>query len=100
MATSYNNLAVNLNSQGKYDEAEVLFQKTLQIRERALGKEHPSIADSYNNLAANLTAHGKYKEAEVLYQKALQICERMLCEDHPHTVLFKKNLADCRAGMK
>jgi hypothetical protein len=36
-----NNLAVLLYSQGKYKLAEPLYRETLQLREKALGKEHP-----------------------------------------------------------
>jgi hypothetical protein len=36
-----NNLAGHLYSQGKYELAEPLYRKTLQLTEKALGKEHP-----------------------------------------------------------
>ena len=38
-------------AQGKYAEAEPLYQRALEIREKALGPEHPDVALSLNNLA-------------------------------------------------
>ncbi len=38
---SLNNLASLYHSQGRYDEAEPLYQRSLAIREKALGENHP-----------------------------------------------------------
>ncbi|WP_390842559.1 MULTISPECIES: tetratricopeptide repeat protein [Nostoc] len=43
VATSYNNLALLYYSQGRYSEAEPLFQKVLEIAELCLGVNHPNI---------------------------------------------------------
>ena len=43
-------------SQGKYDYAEPLYERSLAIREKALGPEHPDVAQSLNNLAGLLRA--------------------------------------------
>jgi prophage maintenance system killer protein len=56
-----------LDSQGKYKEAEAMHQQTLQLKEKVLGKEHPSMLNSMNNLANVLYSQGKYKEAEVMH---------------------------------
>ena len=72
-ATSYNNLAANLQAQGKYADAEPLFRTALEIRRRVLGEGHPDTAPGYNNLAANLHAQGKHAEAEPLFRTALEI---------------------------
>ncbi len=92
-ATSYNNVAYNLNAQGRLQEAEPLFRKALEICERVLGEEHPSTATSYNNVASNLNAQGRLQEAEPLYRKALEICERVLGEEHPSTATSYNNVA-------
>lgn len=70
-ATSYDNVAFNLNAQGRYTEAEPLYRKALGISERVLGDDHPDTGTSYNNLASNMDAQGRYSEAEPLYRKAL-----------------------------
>ena len=40
-----------LLSQGKYAEAEPLYERSQAIREKALGPEHPDVAQSLNNRA-------------------------------------------------
>lgn len=40
--------------QGKYEEAEPLFERSLAIREKALGPDHPDVAESLNNWAGLL----------------------------------------------
>ena len=92
-ATSYNNVASNLNAQGRLQEAEPLYRKALEIRERVLGEEHPSTATSYNNVASNLNAQGRLQEAEPLLRKALEIWERVLGEEHPDTASSYNNVA-------
>ena len=66
-ATSLNNLAVLYRAQGKYAEAEPLYQRALAIYEQQLGQDHPDTASSLNNLAGLYKAQGKYAEAEPLY---------------------------------
>lgn len=75
-----------------YDQAQPLFRKGLEIRQRVLGEEHPSTAASYNNVASNLNAQGKYEQAEPLLRKGLEINQRVLGEEHWNTKLFAKNL--------
>ena len=47
-------------AQGRYGEAEPLYQRALKIREKVLGPEHPDVAHSLNNLAALYHAQGRY----------------------------------------
>ena len=84
-ATSYLNVAYNLNAQGKYAEADPLYRKALAIFRKVLGEEHPATATSYNNLASNLNAQGRYAEAEPLLRKSLAIRQKVLGEEHPDT---------------
>jgi tetratricopeptide (TPR) repeat protein len=88
-----NERAVALNAQGKYAQAQPLYEKALEIRRRLLTDDHPDTAGSYNNLAFNLKAQGKYTQAQPLYEKALEISRRLLTDDHPHTALSYNNLA-------
>ena len=93
MATSLNNLAALYDAQGKYEEAEPLYQRSLTIREKVLGPEHPDVATSLNNLAALYDAQGKYEEAEPLYQRSLTIREKVLGPEHPDVANSLNNLA-------
>jgi len=44
-------LAFLYYSQGKYKEAEPLYQQALALRQKLLGDDHPDVAASLNNLA-------------------------------------------------
>lgn len=65
-ATSLNNLALLYHTQGKYTQAEPLYQRALAICEHELGPNHPDTATSLNNLAALYRNQGKYTQAEPL----------------------------------
>ncbi|WP_158305812.1 tetratricopeptide repeat protein [Parvularcula bermudensis] len=92
-ATSYNNIAYNLNAQGRYGEAAPLLRQGLEIFQRVLGEDHPDTASSYNNVAYNLNAQGRYVEAAPLYRQGLEIFQRVLGEDHPDTASSYNNVA-------
>ena len=93
LATSLNNLATVYLSQGKYAEAESLFQRWLTISEKALGPEHPEMARGLNNLAELYKTQGKYAQAEPLYQRSLAIWEKALGPEHPNVAASLNNLA-------
>ncbi len=61
---------------GRYAEARPFLEEALAIREDALGREHPHVAQSLNNLAEFYRAQGQYGKAEPLYQRALAIWEK------------------------
>jgi tetratricopeptide (TPR) repeat protein len=65
VASSLNKL---LTPQGKYDEAEPLYQQAIRVWRTVLREEHPLVATGLNNLADLLRAQGKYDEAEPLYR--------------------------------
>ena len=51
LASSLNNLAALYYTQGKYEEAEPLYQRALAIDEKALGPEYPDTASIRENYA-------------------------------------------------
>ncbi len=55
---------------------EPLYKRSLAIREKALGPEHPHVAVSLNNLALLYQAQGRYAEAEPLHRRSLAIREK------------------------
>ena len=69
VADSLNNLASLYHAQGRYAEAEPLYQRSFKIREKALGPDHPDVAASLSRLAILCEAQGRYAEAEPLYQQ-------------------------------
>ena len=90
-AHGYNNLAANLQAQGKFVEAQALWEKALTIYRDALGEEHPTTALIYNNLAVNLLYQDRPVEGQPLCEKCLAI-RRKVSEDHPDTALSYNNL--------
>ncbi|KAG0127675.1 hypothetical protein HOY82DRAFT_671995 [Tuber indicum] len=65
-------LAVILESQGRYTEAESLSRRVLRGTEKILGPGHPDTQTSVNNLAAVLHRLGNYTEAEGMFRRALE----------------------------
>jgi tetratricopeptide (TPR) repeat protein len=90
---AFNRFASFSSSQGKYDEAEPMYRETLELTEKALGKEHPQTLVSMNNLASLLARQGKYDEAEPMYRETLELTEKALGKEHPHTLVSMNNLA-------
>ena len=71
--------------QGKYSEAEPLYLRSLEIRERQLGADHPDVAQSLNNLAALYHNTQRHPQALQSIQRAIQIYEQKLGTEHPDT---------------
>ncbi len=90
---SMNEQALTLSDQGKYAQAQPLFEKVLEIDRRLLTDEHPDTASDYNSLAENLTQQGKYADALPLVEKALEINRRLLTDDHPSTARSYSDVA-------
>ncbi|WP_051463646.1 tetratricopeptide repeat protein [Leptolyngbya sp. PCC 6406] len=94
LASSLARLANLYNAQGRYGEAEPLYQKALTLCQRLLGSDHPDTASSLNNLAGLYESQGRYGEAEPLYLQALEIRRSQLGSDHPNTATSLNNLAE------
>ncbi|CAB1113194.1 unnamed protein product [Ectocarpus sp. CCAP 1310/34] len=82
-----------LQLEGKYDDAEPLYERSQAIREKVLGPEHLDVAQSLNNRAALLHKQGKYSEAEPLYERCQAIKEKVLGPDHPSLATTLNNRA-------
>src|SRR5690242_2576104 len=61
---------VQLYNKKQYDEALPLSRRVLEIRQQALGPEHPQVGDAAQNLAAVQMARKNYGEALSPYQRA------------------------------
>jgi CHAT domain-containing protein/Tfp pilus assembly protein PilF len=93
VAGSLNGLANVYQSQGRYADAEGLYQRALAIKEKALGANHPNVATTLNNLANVYQLQGKYADAAATYQRALAIYEKALGANHPDVAVTLNNLA-------
>jgi tetratricopeptide (TPR) repeat protein len=88
-----NALAGLYQGQGKYEEAEPLYVKCLEVRTSVLGEKHPNTLQSMSHLAALYESQGKYVQAELLYVKCLKVTREVLREEHPNTLTSMNNLA-------
>jgi tetratricopeptide (TPR) repeat protein len=68
-----NNLAALYQTQGQYAQAEPLYKRSLAIREKAHGPDHPDVATSLENMAELYGKTGRDKEAEALGKRAVAI---------------------------
>src|SRR5712692_940512 len=72
-----------LRVRAQYEQAELLYQRALDIGERVLGTGHPDQAVLLGGLAILYTEQDKHEQAESLYQRALQIREQAFGSKHP-----------------
>ncbi|KAF4924462.1 Kinesin light chain 3 [Colletotrichum fructicola] len=79
----FHKLGILYSDQGRLKEAEGMYQRALQGREKALGPDHTSTLDTVNNLGLLYSDQGRLKAAEGMYQRALQGYEKVL---HPDTL--------------
>ncbi len=63
----------------------------MAIVEKALGPEHPDVANSLNNLAVLYHAQERNAEAEPLFQRSLAILEKALGPEHPDVARVLEN---------
>ncbi|ORX95173.1 hypothetical protein BCR34DRAFT_498675 [Clohesyomyces aquaticus] len=78
--------------QGKYGDAEKMFQRALHGEERASGPDHTSTLAIVNGLGLLYADLGRLHDAEMMYQRALQGYEKALGPDHPSTLSAVNNL--------
>jgi tetratricopeptide (TPR) repeat protein len=79
--------------QGQYQDAEGVLRKVLEIRDKALGPNHPDTLTTRRVLAIALVGEGKYAEAEIEYRALTTLTEQVLGREHPDTLMTRNNLA-------
>ncbi|KAI4152241.1 MAG: hypothetical protein LQ340_003034 [Diploschistes diacapsis] len=92
LAVLANHVGWYLNLDGKYEEAEAMYRRALEAREKVLGPEHPDTLTSANNLGSVLESQGKYEKAEAMYRRDLLGSEKVLGPEHPSTLISANNL--------
>ena len=89
-----NTLALELQAQGKYDEAEPLNRGALEVRRETFGDRHPDTLTSINNLCTLLQAKGDLAAAEPLCREALEVRRQALGNRHAATLTSINNLCE------
>jgi tetratricopeptide (TPR) repeat protein len=80
------------SDQGKLAEAEAMYLRALEGKEKALGPDHTSTLETVNNLGNLYSDQGKLAEAEAMYLRALEGKEKALGPDHTSTLETVNNL--------
>jgi tetratricopeptide (TPR) repeat protein len=95
-----NLLASLYTEQEKYDEAEWLYKRVVEIHEETLGPDHLDTAASLANLA-NFYSHDKdrQRDAEPPYQRAIAIRDKALGPEHPSTATLLTELAELHESL-
>lgn len=74
-AAAANNYGGLLNAAGRYREAEAVLRRSLGIKRKLIGDEHPETAIAINALAFAMEKLGEAESAEALYLESARIFE-------------------------
>ena len=78
---------------GSYNIAGEMGRRALEVREKALGKEHPDTLRSVETLAMVLLYQRKYEQAEKLNRRALEGRDKAVEKRHPDTLMSISHLS-------
>jgi tetratricopeptide (TPR) repeat protein len=84
--------AYYLSDQVRYNEAEPLLRKSLEIRKQLSVPVHPDVAASLHTLALLYRDQGRYSKAEPLYSESLEMRKQLFGEAHPDVAASLHNL--------
>ncbi|MFE8599380.1 CHAT domain-containing tetratricopeptide repeat protein [Archangium violaceum] len=84
-AAVLNNRASIANDSGNYHKAIELYLRTLELKERTLGRRHPSYARTVLNLARMYFNVGDKVRGQAYSEEALATLRETLGEEHPDT---------------
>ncbi len=87
------NVAESHRLLAKWEQAEPLYRKILEVRETAYGNQSAETASALNNLALLLKATNRLAEADPLMRRALAIQEKFFGPEHPKVATHLNNLA-------
>lgn len=87
------NVASCLNSDGRYDEAEMLLGQVVETWKQVLGPEHPGTLTSMDNLALLYMKQGRWHQAEELEIQVMGNRKLTLGPEHPDTLSSMNHLA-------
>jgi tetratricopeptide (TPR) repeat protein len=87
------------SEQGDYAKALECYNKSLAIREKVLGLEHPSVATTYNNIGIVNRCQGDYAKALEYFGKSLAIREKALGPGHPDAKATRENIIQTKYSL-
>ena len=87
-----NESGLYLQMRGEFVEARDVLKRSLEIREKALGPDHPDVAWSLNYIGEVLNAQADLEGAMKYHKGALKIREKALGPDHPDVAWSLNNI--------
>ncbi|GIJ83106.1 hypothetical protein Asppvi_001624 [Aspergillus pseudoviridinutans] len=87
------NMGQCLCSDGRFNEAELIFREITAIQRTKNGDRHPSTLSSMANLASTYWNQGRWNEAEKLGVQVMEIRKTVLGAEHPDTLTSMASLA-------
>ena len=81
--------------QGKYEEALVQYHKSLEIRLRLFGQEHPEVANLKYNIALLYKTRNETDKARELFLECEKIYSKVLGPGHSKTVEAAMRASRC-----
>ena len=89
-----NNLALNYNEEGKYEESDSLFRITLNREKIVYGnKPHPELSTTMYNYGELLRDKGDYPKAEEMFKSALAMDTKLHGPLNPDVAYSTQGLA-------
>ncbi|CAF1011326.1 unnamed protein product [Adineta steineri] len=102
----YNQLGYVKNGHGDYGKAIWYHEQALEIQQKSLPSNHPSLAASYSNIGNVHGSMGEYSKALSYFEKAIEIDQKTLPSNHPslatsyHSIgLVYKSMGECSKAL-
>jgi len=94
LVTALNALALLLYSQGDYEKALPLYERSLALTKKVLGPDHLKMAQGLHDFAILHQAQGNFEEARTSYEQSLAILEKLSGPDHLGVAKVLNSLAN------
>lgn len=88
------NLALVYYQQGKFDQAQPLYDDCVMISRTSYGEDHEKTLTLIDNLASVYHSMGNFDQAERLFRDSYEKRKEKLGENHPDTLISINNLAN------
>ena len=98
-AAVYHQLGLMKRGQGEYTEAIEYYEKSIEIKEKQIPRNYPSLGGSYNNIGSVYYNMSDYPKALLSYEKALAIQRHSLPPTHPSLAASYNNIGLVYANM-
>jgi tetratricopeptide (TPR) repeat protein len=76
-----------------FKTAEPYYLRSLEIKKKILGPEHPDVAEDTAALASQYRVQGRYGESESLYKQAFEIYEKQYGPEDPKVAAYLEQVA-------